>query len=67
MHIGLIAQEIGEVLPDVVLKAEVGESNNGEEYLTYDPGCLTFVMINAIRELSQKVERLEAQLAAVAK
>ena len=53
--IGLIAQEVNEVLPEAVT-----ERDNG--YLAVDYQKLVPLLVEAIKELSSKVEHLEQQL-----
>lgn len=62
-HVGLIAQDIQQVIPSMVRKSDVQDKEH-KELLTYDSGPLTFILINAIRELTERVEKLETQLAA---
>ena len=50
--VGVIAQEIKEVLPDVVIEQSTG-------ILSVDPTNLTWYLINAVQELSAKVKALE--------
>ncbi len=52
-HIGFIAQEMKEFIPECVFGEE------GEMSISY--GNLTAVLVSAIQELSQKVERLEKE------
>ena len=49
--LGVIAQEVEKIIPEVV----VGE--NGDKAVAY--GNLVAVLIEAIKELSEKVEKLE--------
>ncbi len=65
-YVGLIAQDLQKVLPFMVKKAEEISSIDKEkrDLLTYDSGPLIFILVNAIRELTDRVEKLEAQLAA---
>lgn len=49
---GFVAQELQEAFPDVVYEDEVG-------YLHIAYGNITSVLVNAIKELAEKVERLE--------
>lgn len=64
-YTGLVAQELNEVLPFMVKKSEIASSNDvlKRDLLTYDSTPLTFIMINAIRELTQRVEKLETEIA----
>lgn len=50
-HLGVVAQEIEEVLPEVV--------NNDNKYKSVAYGNIVGVLIEAIKELSAKVEKLE--------
>ena len=54
-QLGVIAQEIQEILPDVVEEMTTG-------CLSVNPDNLTWYLVNAIKELSAKVEELESKL-----
>ena len=56
-EIGLIAQEVAEVVPEAVSKMASGADTLGVAYTQLVP-----VLVEAIKELSAKVESLEAQL-----
>lgn len=66
--VGLIAQEIEQVLPETVERVPASLAPNAEDALDdlriFNPSALTFVLINAVNELAEKVERLERALAA---
>ena len=53
-HIGFIAQELQEVLPQAVFAREDG-------YLTVDYSAVTPVLVEAVQELSKQVEALQAE------
>jgi len=53
VQLGVIAQEIQEVLPDVVEELETGA-------LSVNPDNITWYLVNAVKELSAKVKALEA-------
>lgn len=53
-HIGVIAQEVEKVIPEVVL--------NNEEYKSVAYGNIVGLLIEAIKDLNKKVESLEEQL-----
>jgi hypothetical protein len=55
VQVGVIAQEIMDILPDVVNQESTG-------CYRVDPDNLTWYLINAVQELSAKVTALEAQL-----
>ena len=53
-EVGVIAEEIYEVLPEVVLKNEAGEIDS----VSY--GRITAVLIEAIKDLKKEIEDLKA-------
>lgn len=60
-YVGVIAQELKKVAPFMVSDYR---SDDGEIYLAVDPSAFDFVLINAVKELSAKIEQLEKQVAA---
>ena len=54
-HVGLIAQEVEKVVPEVVT-----ENSDGMKAVNY--GAMVSVLIEAVKELSQEVESLKAKL-----
>lgn len=54
-HVGLIAQEVEQIVPEVV-----SEDSEGMKSVNY--GALVGVLIEAVKELSQEVESLKAKL-----
>jgi len=61
-HVGLIAQDVQAVLPEVVFEAEA-EDDGEEKMLGIAYPQLVAVLINAVKELSAKVAELEEKLA----
>jgi hypothetical protein len=57
-HVGLIAQDVQKVLPEVVTTSAIGK-NEGKEYLTIWYDKLIPLLVESIKELSEKVEKLE--------
>ena len=55
LHVGSIAQEIEEVLPDVVSTNEMGIKSVNTDNLTW-------YLINAVKELSAEIEQLKSQI-----
>ena len=55
VQLGVIAQEIKEILPDVVKQNTTGA-------YAVDPDNLTWYLVNAVKELSAEVKSLKAQL-----
>jgi hypothetical protein len=66
-HVGMVAQQVAEVVPFMAQRSSAASEEEGgiPDLLTYDPGPLTYMLINAVRELSDRVQKLEARLAAV--
>ena len=70
VQVGLLAQEVQAVLPQVVVPAPfditvkdgVEVSKSGEEYLTVKYEKIVALLVEAIKDLNDKVESLEAQL-----
>ncbi|QEH43688.1 tail fiber domain-containing protein [Chitinophaga sp. XS-30] len=64
-EVGIIGQEMQEVFPYMVSGAGKSEEKNGkDDVLMYNGNALTYVMVNAIQELAQRVKELEAELKA---
>ena len=57
--IGVIAQEVEEVIPEVVKTTEVAGLDGLEEVKSVDYGRLVGVLINAINELKAEVDELK--------
>ena len=55
VQLGVIAQEIQEVLPEVVKQETTG-------CLTVDPGNLTWYLINAVKELKTELDAAKARI-----
>lgn len=65
-QVGVLAQQVKEVLPEIVKAApfdldENGNSKSGENYMTVQYERLVPLLIEAIKELNAKVEALEAK------
>lgn len=65
--VGVLAQEIETVFPETVHKASGGAPAEPglEDLRIFNPSALTFVLINAVKELAARVEQLEQSLAEV--
>lgn len=55
-EIGLIAEEVNEIIPDIVKK----DANNNPEGIDYSK--LTVILINAVKELSAEVKELKKKI-----
>jgi Chaperone of endosialidase len=60
-HVGVAAQDLQQIAPYMVSKAPI-KSDTAEEYLTIDDGAMTYMLINAVKELHAEVEALKAEL-----
>ena len=61
-YIGLIAQDVEKVMPDLIISQRIkldAEDNEESEVLGHDLSPLTFMFINAMKELNDRVEKLE--------
>jgi hypothetical protein len=58
--IGLVAQEVQDVCPYMVDEIEDVDTGK-QDLLTFDSSALTYLLINAVQELSSRIIELEAQ------
>ncbi len=64
-NIGVIAQEIKDVMPETVntYEAKLNEEDEEDtELYNFDSHALTFALINSVKELSAKIESLETKI-----
>jgi len=63
-EIGLIAQEVQEVIPDAVIqnKAGVPAHGRGEAYYTINYNKITPYLVQAIKDLNEKINQLETEI-----
>jgi hypothetical protein len=63
--VGVLGQEIEKIFPEMIrlTSCSVDGEPHIEDLRIYDGSAFTFVLINAIKELAGKVERLEQMLA----
>lgn len=63
-YVGVIGQEIEKIFPDMIRKmAPPDDEPSTEELRIYDSSALTYVLVNAVKELASRVEHLEQALA----
>ena len=62
LEVGISAQEVEAVLPEIVAKSAIGK-----DYKTVMYDRLTPLLIEAVKELTQKVEKLELKLSEMEK
>lgn len=66
-EVGIIGQEMEKIFPYMVSRGKTAENKadaTPDDVLIYNGSALTYVMVNAIRELSDRIVELEKQLAA---
>jgi predicted GIY-YIG superfamily endonuclease len=64
-YVGIIAQEMQKIAPHTIGEFSYTDSTGKEEkYLDYDANALTYMLINAVKELQKKNEALEKELQA---
>ena len=61
-EIGLIAQEVKKVIPEVVTTFEREVNGKKKKYYSVEYARLSALLINAIKELAEKVENLEKKI-----
>jgi hypothetical protein len=63
--VGVLGQEIEQIFPEMIRRVPGGMDGetDAEDLRIYDGSALTFVLVNAVKELAGKVERLEQALA----
>jgi len=61
-QIGLVAQEVYEVQPELVTKKEILIGNTYEQVMLLDYSKVTALLIGAVKELSEKVKQLENKI-----
>lgn len=56
-YVGIIAQEMQQVAPYMISTSTLIDPNTGDtgEFLTYDGTALTYVIVNSIKELEQRI------------
>ncbi|QBO64850.1 hypothetical protein G37_3_00252 [Escherichia phage vB_EcoM_G37-3] len=64
-EIGIIAQDLQEVLPEAVSTSSVGSQDNPEEILTISNSAVNALLIKAIQEMSEENKILRERLAAI--
>ena len=62
LDLGLIAQEVEPVLPELIGKSTFGQEDETKFKLNLAYEKLIIPLINAVKELSAKVDRLEAEI-----
>lgn len=55
-HVGIIAQEVEGILPESI---KIGKCQGIDDFRFYDQSVLLYTLVNAVKELSQKIKQLE--------
>ncbi|ECE0247953.1 tail fiber domain-containing protein [Salmonella enterica] len=61
-EIGIIAQDLQEILPEAVTTSKVGSPDDPEEILTISNSAVNALLIKAVQEMSKRIEYLESQV-----
>ena len=61
--IGVLGHEIEAIVPETIHRVNVASDPGLHDMRVFDPSALTYVLINAVKELAAKVEHLEQALA----
>ena len=64
-HIGLLADEVEPIMPEIVGDATVAVDGVPTPVGTILPGALVYALINAVKEVAQRLEAVEAALAPI--
>ena len=60
-YVGVIAQELKAIEPDMVSKAMMGEAS----YLQVDNSAMTYMLVNAIKEQQAQIDALKKEIEAL--
>ncbi|ENL6413084.1 tail fiber domain-containing protein [Salmonella enterica] len=58
-EIGIIAQDLQEILPEAVTTSQVGSPDDPEEILTISNSAVNALLIKAVQEMSKEIEELK--------
>ena len=64
-EIGIIAQDLQEILPEAVKSSKVGNLDNPDDVLTISNSAVNALLIKAIQEMSEENKLLRERLAAI--
>lgn len=62
IQIGVSAQEVESVLPELIQEAPISAGHDDHDYKTLNYGKLTPLLIEAIKELNSKVDALTEEI-----
>lgn len=61
-EIGIIAQDLQEILPEAVKSSKVGNLDNPDDVLTISNSAVNALLIKAIQEMSEEIKELKTPL-----
>nr|ELV6217813.1 tail fiber domain-containing protein [Salmonella enterica] len=61
-EIGIIAQDLQEILPEAVTTSKVGSPDEPEEILTISNSAVNALLIKAVQEMSSKMEEMSKEI-----
>ncbi|EJU7647406.1 tail fiber domain-containing protein [Salmonella enterica] len=61
-EIGIIAQDLQEILPEAVTTSRVGSPDDPEEILTISNSAVNALLIKAVQEMSSKMEEMSKEI-----
>ncbi|EJN4755472.1 tail fiber domain-containing protein [Salmonella enterica] len=61
-EIGIIAQDLQEILPEAVTTSKVGSPDDPEEILTISNSAVNALLIKAVQEMSSKMEEMSKRI-----
>ncbi|EJK5566598.1 tail fiber domain-containing protein [Salmonella enterica] len=61
-EIGIIAQDLQEILPEAVTTSHVGSPDDPEEILTISNSAVNALLIKAVQEMSSKMEEMSKEI-----
>ncbi|EFH0759917.1 tail fiber domain-containing protein [Escherichia coli] len=64
-EIGIIAQDLQEILPEAVKSSKVGNLDNPDDVLTISNSAVNALLIKAVQEMSEENKLLRERLAAI--
>lgn len=66
-EVGIIAQDLEEVLPEAVTTSNIGDPDKPEEILTISNSAVNALLIKAFQEMSEELKAVKAELAELKK
>jgi len=65
-RVGLVAQQVGEIIPEAMISAPInGKDRNSEKFHTLDSFSLIAYLTGAIQQIADRLEKAEARLEAL--